>query len=347
MQKWTAFLLSGALIVAFVVGLFIHPLDSQANANVIWQADFYANSTLDGEPVVSRNDRELIFNWANGAPAAELPTDNFSARWTGKFHFEAGEWLFSAGADDGIRLWVNDVLVIDQWSPSGTFAVYTNTIALSEGRHEVKVEYYDNAGLAGINVDWTPVPAAIYAKVSGDNAPVAPAAPRANPTQVAPGTVLGHVATSTLNVRTGPGIQFERIDQISLYQRFPILGQNEDGSWYLIDLKDGRSGWVASQFIYRTGKEVLPVVETPQPSDPLVVFEGTEGLALAQLNLRSIPSQNGERLALILYNEAVVVRGRSNNSLWYLVDYGEEQGWVFALYINLQGFKVYDLPFVE
>jgi uncharacterized protein YraI len=346
MQKWTAFLLSGAFVAAFVVGLFITPLDSQANTGTFWRAEFYNNPSLEGNPVLVRNDRDLVFNWSDLAPAPNIAFDNFSARWLASFYFEAGEWVFSAGADDGVRLWVDDSLLIDQWSPSGTFVVHTGTTALERGRHEVRVEYYDAQGLAGISVNWKPAATAL-ADSQAEGQPPAPALPQTNPTQIPAGTPLAHVATGVLNVRTGPGIQFERIDQIFLYQRFPILGQNEDGSWYLIDLKDGRTGWVAARFIYRTGSNTIAVVPTPQPSDPLVVFGGVEALPLERLNLRPTPNLNNERLAVIPVEVTIIVKGRSNDSIWYFVQFGELEGWVFAPLVNLQGFPVYDLPFVE
>lgn len=345
MQKWTAFLLSMALLVAFVVGLFVQPLDSQANANLAWEASFYNNAALDGDPIVTRADRELVFNWSEGAPAAELPADYFSARWVGHFDFTAGEWKFAAGADDGIRLWVDNHLVVDQWSPSGTFVLYTKVIHLERGKHEIKVEYYDAQGLAGISINWQPVQDSI-ASDTRKEPPLQPA-PQANPTQIPSGSPIAHVTTGVLNVRTGPGIQFERIDQISLYQRYPLLGQNEDGSWFLIDLKDGRTGWVTARFIFRTGGDNIPVVATPQPSDPLIVFAGTEALTLAQLNVRPAPDRNNTPLGVIPFDSTITVRGRSNNSVWYLVDFEDLQGWVFAPFIDLQGFKVFDLPFVE
>ncbi len=344
MQRWTAFLLAGALAIAFVVGLFIQPLDSQANTGTDWQATFYDNSDLSGNPMLTRNDRELNFNWSSDAPAPGLPHDYFSARWIASFHFDEGDWLFSAGADGGIRLWVNDSLVIDQWSPSNTFANYTATTHLSRGIHHLKVEYYDTEGLAGVNIGWEPV--IETEAVEADPAPQ-DTAPQTNPTPIPPGTPLAHVATGVLNVRTGPGIQFERIDQIFLYQRFPLLGQNPAGTWYLIDLKDGRSGWVAARYIYRTTQTPLPVVPFAGPTDPLAVFEGVVGLPQYRLNVRPEPNTNNDPLGIIPYEAELVVLGRSSSSIWYFVQYNDLEGWVFAPYVNLQGFPAYDLPFVD
>lgn len=344
MQKWTAFILSGALVVTFIIGFFVQPLDSQANPGTIWQASFYTNTNLAGEPALIRNDRTLNFNWALDAPAIDLPIDGFSARWKASFEFEAGLWLFSAGADDGVRLWVDDKLVIDQWAPSGTFVVHTAQVSLDAGEYTIKVEYYDADGLAGITVHWEPAP-----KVAkSDNAPFAP--PQSPPSQLNPTPVpadapIAHVAIGVLNVRTGPGIEYQRIDQVYLYQRFPLLGQNPEGTWYWIDLKDGRTGWVAARYIYLTGNSTAIIVQQPPIEGDQ--FEGMAGTTLARLRVRQQPSQNTEILGVIPYNAEVLVLGRNSTSVWYYVEYDKElTGWVYSPYLTITG-RVYDLPFLD
>ena len=341
MQRWTALLLSGAFTIAFVLGFFIQPLDSNANTQELWQAEFYNNTELNGNPIHTRADRALNFNWANEAPALAVTTNQFSARWTASFHFNAGDWLFSVGADDGVRFWVDGTLLIDQWSPSGTFAVYTNKITLEKGIHDLRVEYYDLEGLAGLSVDWQPAPEEAPVDIITDAPPV-------NPEQDGGLSPVAHVATGRLNVRTGPGIQYTRIDQIFLYQWYPIKGQTPDGTWYLIDLKDGREGWVASRYIFRTGHDGIPVIVVEAPTPPAQgLFDGTDGISTARLNFREAPNTNNEPIGIIPYNADVTVLGRSGDSIWYYVDYDGVEGWVFAPYVDIQGFKVFDLPFIQ
>jgi hypothetical protein len=348
------------MVLAFVVGLFIQPLDSQANPSAVWQVSFFDNTKLAGEPILSRSDRDLDFNWAMEAPAPTVPTDQFSARWTGNFHFDAGEWLFSAGADDGIRLWVDDELLVDQWEAIGAYVVHIGTTQLEDDFHDIKVEYYDADGLAGITLNWKRLPDAENNNIS-DSPPQNPA-PQSGPTPIPSGAPIANVTTGVLNVRVGPGIQFERIDQIRLYQRYPILGQSEGGSWYLIDLKDGRTGWVSSRFILRTGGTNIPVTNAGVPVPPSEqIFDRVTATSESELNIRPAPNTNNERIGILPYQAEFTVLGRSNDSIWYLVHYTAEEftedgestvlldyeGWVFAPYVDLLGYKVYDLPFVE
>ena len=75
-------------------------------------------------------------------------------RWTGLFTFQAGTFTFTARADDGVRVFLDGVAIIDQWhdQPATT---YTATRSVTAGDHEVKVEYYERGGDAVIQVSWT------------------------------------------------------------------------------------------------------------------------------------------------------------------------------------------------
>lgn len=52
-------------------------------------------------------------------------------------------------------------------------------------------------------------------------------------------------AFNNLNVRLGPGIDYDIIDRVIFYEVRPIIGRSQYGQWWLIELADGRSGWVA------------------------------------------------------------------------------------------------------
>ena len=345
MQKWIAFLLSSAIAVAFVVGLFIQPVDSEANNTSYWRAAFYDNTELDGTPIYTRNDRTIEFNWAAEAPAPGVPVDGFSARWSGAFEFEAGDWEFSVGADDGVRFWINDRLVIDQWGmDDNAYAVFTEVITLKRGVHDLQLEYQDVADLAGVHVRWDRA-------ISPPNDDTPAREEGSDPVTVAQDgdeeeRSVANVTTGVLNVRTGPGIQFERITQIFLYQRYRILGQNATSTWYQIDLRDGRLGWVSARYVLVTGsKDIDTIVFNNE--DPTVVFDGAQGAPLYRLNLRAEPDGDSDIIGIVPYEATVVVQGRDASSIWYLVTYDGVDGWVFAPYIVLDRVPVYDLPFVD
>jgi len=111
-----------------------------------WRGEYYGNSWLIGTPLLVRNDEEVDFDWGYQGPAASLPRDHFSVRFTQRLHLAAGRYLLRAVADDGVRIYVDDQLVIDGWS-SGLAKEHLHQMWL-EGEHELRVEYFENESRA-------------------------------------------------------------------------------------------------------------------------------------------------------------------------------------------------------
>jgi outer membrane protein OmpA-like peptidoglycan-associated protein len=121
--------------------------------------------------VLTRNDAGVDFVWDNVAPARGLDPHVFSIRWTGQLSApESGNYVFRAHVDDGIRVWVNNQLVIDAWDMHDSEA-FTGKINLVGGRqYNLKVEYF-NALLEGeIQLFWQlPSEAPIFKGMLGYN----------------------------------------------------------------------------------------------------------------------------------------------------------------------------------
>jgi hypothetical protein len=123
-----------------------------------WKGEYFANINLDGSPYLVVNDRVLDFDWEKGAPASGMPADEFSARWTRNVSLDEGIYRFWARADDGVRLWVDDDSVIDHWVDGGA-EDYPGDAFVAAGEHTIRVEFYENGGLAVIRVWWERVAA--------------------------------------------------------------------------------------------------------------------------------------------------------------------------------------------
>jgi len=107
-----------------------------------WRGEYFDNETLSGAPVVVRNDNDVNFRWGNGSPDPRVPADHFSARWTRVLNFAARVYRFTAQADDGMRVWVDSTLIIDEWHPA-TPLVYTRDVSMAAGPHAIRIEYYE------------------------------------------------------------------------------------------------------------------------------------------------------------------------------------------------------------
>ncbi len=128
-----------------------------------WKGEYFNNQTLSGNPVKVRDDGAnfLNFNWGADSPGSfcGVPADNFSARWIRTFNFAEGIYRFTTAADNGVRLYVDGVLRIDQWGnlPPNTYRV---DAFLSAGNHEIKLEFIEYTGGAGVSLSWAAVGAA-------------------------------------------------------------------------------------------------------------------------------------------------------------------------------------------
>jgi LysM repeat protein len=118
-----------------------------------WMGEYFGNTDLSGKPAVTQKDGSIGFNWGLGAPLSGLPEDYFGVRWTRKDTFFEDNYAFCATADDGVRVYVDGVRVIDEWHAANALS-YCAQVDLTKGVHTVKVEYYEDGGNALIYVWW-------------------------------------------------------------------------------------------------------------------------------------------------------------------------------------------------
>ncbi|MEA2552728.1 MAG: beta-glucosidase [Fimbriimonadaceae bacterium] len=119
------------------------------------KAEFWANQNFEGAPALTRTDRNIDFDWIDDAPAAEVPKDHFSAVWTGTLTApETGEYDISVTSDDGVRVYVDDKLLAENWSDHAASTV-TGKVTMKAGVPvPIRVEYYEGGGQASIKLGW-------------------------------------------------------------------------------------------------------------------------------------------------------------------------------------------------
>lgn len=122
-----------------------------------FNAEYYNNQTLSGDPTLVRQDQNINFNWDRFSPDPSLPNDHFSARWTKQQYFSFGRYEFTTSTDDGARLYIDGNLTIDDWHNHGESPI-TKVVDLSEGLHEIKMEYYEDGGGAVARLFWDLTP---------------------------------------------------------------------------------------------------------------------------------------------------------------------------------------------
>ncbi|MFN8465026.1 MAG: PA14 domain-containing protein [Caldilineaceae bacterium] len=123
-----------------------------------WRVQFFNNTDLGGSPAAAmyqpRGVYPLDMNWGSGAPASGIGVDFWSARYEGRFHFAPGNYDFFAVSDDGVRVYIDDILLINSWF-DGHNDRSNRFDKVGTGWHTMRVEYYERTGNANLRVWWS------------------------------------------------------------------------------------------------------------------------------------------------------------------------------------------------
>ncbi|MEQ9236918.1 PA14 domain-containing protein [Coleofasciculus sp. E2-BRE-01] len=118
-------------------------------------AEYYNNRDFT-DLALTRTDETVDFNWGSGSPDAAIDSNTYSVRWTGFVEPLYSEtYQFKTSSDDGVRLWVNDQLLVDNWTDHGV-TDNRGTIDLEAGQqYEIRMEYYENRGKSVAQLAWS------------------------------------------------------------------------------------------------------------------------------------------------------------------------------------------------
>ena len=137
-------------------GFFLDPVSSApvAGNGTGLKGQYYAGTAFN-TLVQTRVDPQINFNWGSASPMGSVGPNNWTARWTGQLMPRYNEtYIFTTTTDDGLRLWVNDQLLIDKWFGQGA-TPWSGTIALNAGqKYNLKMEYVQYTGNASAKLEW-------------------------------------------------------------------------------------------------------------------------------------------------------------------------------------------------
>jgi beta-glucosidase len=119
------------------------------------QGEYFDNPRLEGQPRLTRTDARMDFRWTLNSPARGIPFDWYSVRWTGTITAPAsGIRTIGVEGNDGYRLYVDDVVVIDNWRKR-SYDTRTAAVNLAAGStHRIKLEFFETTGVARVKLIW-------------------------------------------------------------------------------------------------------------------------------------------------------------------------------------------------
>ncbi len=340
--RYFGVLAASLLLTVIALFVFSPTVSASGYACSNWQANYWNNRDLQGNPAVMRCDEGIDFDWKGLSPDPSINVDNFSARWIRTYHFAAGTYRFSATMDDGMRVYLDGKVIIDDWQ-EGNLRTNEVDINLHAGPHKMVVEYFEKGGNAVAGFTWQqlsgkPMPP-MYPQPKPPMYPQ-PMPPSAMPPSAMPPANVDYpvaeVKASYLNVRSGPGVSNSVVGVLQKNEVVYMVGRSSGGKWILVK-NDHVNGWVNKYYLHTTFPFTsLPVVGSGQPIPPPPQQQYDAVVNASSLNVRSGPGVQYRAIAVIHGGTAVDVVAQNPNGWVQIVVPGAVNGWVNGAYLTFR-----------
>ncbi len=125
------------------------------NNGIGLRGDYYNNIDLAGSPI-TRTDATVNLDFSTTFPPVGANRTNVSCRWTGQvLPRTSGTYTFHTNSDDGVRLWVNDQPLVNNWTNHGN-TEDVGFIDLVAGQlYDIRMEWFQGGGGAIIQLSWS------------------------------------------------------------------------------------------------------------------------------------------------------------------------------------------------
>lgn len=345
----TAVLLTAFALLALTTAFAAPAEDFGTN----WSAAYFNNPSLSGTPVYSEIvPTGINFNWSTGSPNPAVPVDNFSARYTSSQVIPvAGTYQFVATSDDGIRVFVNNQLVLDRFI-GRPLTTDTFQLNLPAGVVTMVVEYFEGIDQAAVQFQWFQVGGLVPTATSSIFVPVGPTstATRIPPTPlpaIPPGALTATVIrASVLLSRSGPFLGAPVVARLMRGQTYQVIGRDADARWFLLQLT-GQQGWAWGYYLYVNGNSFnAPVVGPFQTAGQPAANTGVAVQSQATLRLRAAPNTVSEQIGRITWGTIMPVLGRTADGGWLQVMYFDTVGYVALPYVKVVEGDLNSVPVV-
>lgn len=283
-------------------------------SNGNWLVQYYPNAGLAGDPILVQTEGRVSRTWGNGAPLSTMSPDSFSVRFTSSRQLNAGTYLLRVRADDGVRVYIDNTLYIDEWHVNNGNTTYTANVPLTDGIHTIIIEYYESSGDAFIEYSLDATTSIVGSELATDE-------PR-----------TATVIASKLNVRSEPSVFGVILQSLARGETYPVVGQNASGTWIQLNI-NGSLGWVNATYTDEFNYVNVPIV------DETVVDVIDSSLATlsttANVNMRRGPRLEYGIIRIVPENTVVNIEARTIDSDWWQISYRGTLGWVTDAFVNV------------
>lgn len=152
-NAWGA--VTSAVVTLDVVPVGVSPGNGTGLLGTYYTSHFSTNA-FSGPPTLSRVDPTVNFDFGTGSPAPSISSDFFTARWTGQVQALGDDsYTFYTISDDGVRLWVNGQLLVDQWVLHSPFTNSGTISLVGTQKYDLQMEYFEQTGGAVAQLYWS------------------------------------------------------------------------------------------------------------------------------------------------------------------------------------------------
>ncbi len=184
----------------------------------------FTNISFNTAATLTRTDAVVNYNWSTNGPDPSIGQTNFIASWTGSVQPQYSEtYTFTTVADDGVRLWVNGQLLIDDWNTHSSTTTNSGSISLNaQELYNIQMDYFQGGSNAVAQLMWSSLSAAQNIIPQTQLYPYTNSPPAV--VLSSPANNSSYTATASVTIGANADAAYNPISAVSFYANGVLLG---------------------------------------------------------------------------------------------------------------------------